>query len=130
VLFSGLQVKQHQLVPFAEVAQVGEITSVGGEFGLESGRGGAAVQKMDFRTGFAAIIQQREHQARAVPGHVGMVPFHPGGCIAVRAPGGLHIKIRARGNNSRPAAPVQTDDSQNIALFIRMDEQDAAMLRG
>ena len=95
----------------------------------ESGDEAAAIQLMGFGDRVAALIQSREHQARSIPGHIGMVPFHPGGGFAVWAPGWLHIKIRTGGKHAWPALSIQANKCQNVAPFVRMHKQNA-VLRG
>jgi len=51
-------------------------------------------------------VKQTEHHARAVPGHVGMVPFHPSQRATIGAEGRLHVKIRAMRQDAGPGLAI------------------------
>ncbi len=95
--------------------------------GLLDGNVGLVDQCLDAGDGGQAVVveaQRCQFEHCVVPGHVGVVPRHPGDLCAVGLPAGVHVKVLSVGQFLRPLFALRVDDRQAVCAFVGVYKHD------
>ena len=126
-----VQVVQIEVAPARFVGHVGQMAAIRRKRGLKNSRRFISGQPSDvFQAGNAITAggHLRGSEQRAVPRHLGMIPFDPGDPISLRMPARLHVKVRAHRQLFRPRSAFGIDNCQAVHVLIGVHENDPALV--
>ena len=126
---AAAKVQQLQLVQFARVAQPGELAVIRRKDRLKNGNILISIEQLHLAEGAHFRVKGSQEELCAIPGHIRVIPLHPGEQLAIGAHRWLHVKIRALLEDPGPLAAIQRGDGDHVFVFVSVDENDKALIR-
>lgn len=115
------QVMNHQVFPFAVFGNEAQVAPIRGKLRLLDGAVRGEVNRVLFSDVQRGASQRSQFEARAVPGHMGMVPFDPGQHQTRGMPHRLHVEIGPGGQLNRPITTLAVHQGDQVFFAVRPD---------